>query len=79
MPNKKEEFILSLKGWKHKGTLNNVYHSPHKLGYNGSIEGSVLRVCIPQGAINSVERKDGRTIIFLTDSTYYILGTQEDE
>lgn len=76
--NKKEKFILSLKGWKYMGTLNNVLHGPHKLGYNGDIEGSALRVTIPQGCIDSVERKNGRTLLFLTDSTYYVLGSRHN-
>ncbi len=75
---KKEQFKLALKGWKYKGTLNNVHHGPHKLGYNGDIEGALLRTCIPQGAIDSVARTDGRTILFLTDGTYYKLGTTKD-
>lgn len=75
MVDEKMKFILSLKGWKYKGVLNNVYHGPNKLGYNGDIEGKPIRVTIPQGGIDSVERKNGQTIIFLIDNTYYILGT----
>lgn len=78
MVDEKEKFILSLKGWKYKGVLNNVYHGPNKLGYNGDIEGSPLRVCIPQGIIDSVERKDGHTILFLTDHSYYVLGSRHN-
>lgn len=76
MIDKVEQFVLSLKGWTYKGILNNVYHGPYKLGYNGDIEGSVLRMCIPQGDIKTKEHKDGRTILFLTDRTYYVLGTK---
>ena len=75
--------MLSLKGWKYKGTLTNVYHGPHKLGYNGdslngNLAGKQLRVTIPQSAIDSVERKDGHSILFLIDSTYYILGSRHN-
>lgn len=72
MVDKKEQFVLSLKGWKYKGILNNVYHGPYELGYNGDLAGESLRVTIPQSAIDSVEHKDGRTILFLIDSTYYV-------
>lgn len=78
MIDKKEQFVLSLKGWKYKGILNNVYHGPYKLGYNGDLEGKTLHVTIPQGAIDSVERKDGHTILFLIDSSYYILGSRHN-
>jgi len=74
----KEQFRLALKGWKYKGTLNNVYHGPYKLGYNGDIAGKPLRVTIPQSAIDSVEHKNGQTVLFLIDSTYYVLGTKQD-
>lgn len=79
MIDKKEEFILSLKGWKYGGILNNVYHGPYKLGYNGDLEGEPLHVTIPQSAIDSVERKDGYTILFLIDRSYYILGSRHNQ
>ena len=72
MIDKKEQFILALQGWKYKGTLNDIHHSPYNLGYNGTVKNSTVRTCIPNGAIKTQDhKKNGTTILFLTNRTYY--------
>ena len=80
MIDKKEQFMLSLQGWTYKGILDNCYHSPYNdLGYNGTVENSTVRTCIPDSAIEAKDhRKNGTIILFLTDRTYYILGTKQN-
>lgn len=76
MIDKKEQFVYALKGWTYKGILNDIYHGPYKLGYNGTVENSTITTCIPNGDIKTKEYRNGRVILFLTDRTYYVLGTK---
>lgn len=81
MVNTKEQFVLALQGWKYKGTLDDIYHSPGNLGYIfGTVKNSTIRTCIPNSVIKTqTHKKNDTTILFLTDYTYYTLGTKQNE
>ena len=74
MISRKEQFMLALQGWTSRGILDDWYRGP---GYSGSIQGTCLGVEIPKRIIDSIEHKDDQIVLFLTDKTYYVLGTKQ--
>lgn len=78
MIDKKEQFMLALQGWTYKGILDDIHYNYNKLGYDGAIKNSTVRIWIPNRAIETQNhKKNGTTILFLTDYTYYTFERQK--
>lgn len=80
----KEQFVLSLKGWKYKGVLDKWFYGiSDPLGpspYHGfrDKDGEGVGTYIPGAHIIKEEHNNqGRTMIFLADHTYYELGVRD--
>lgn len=82
MVDKKEQFMLSLKGWTYKGVLDNWFYGiADPLGpapYHGFVpeDNAGVGTYIPDEIIIKKEGTE-HILLFLNDHTYYELGTRD--
>lgn len=73
MIDKKEQFVLSLQGWKYEGIFDDWY-CDHWNDYVGTINNNRSIYLLSHREIQTRDCNQERTILFLKNNTYYVLG-----